>query len=977
MSRGRTALLAAVMLVAGTLLGSAVLADAVGQQAQEQRLSVDVVRPSGTYTAAPSTASIVVDHATATQADPVEVTVTARLDGSRLGTKTTTLTGDTGITLTWDLPPVDGTHTVSVRAAGPNATTVAASEYTVRDPTPTPTPTATPTPTPTPTSAPTPTPTRTASTATTTTVATTSTATTATTRTTVATTTTARTTRTTVATPPPPPPSTTTTVATTASTRTPSTATATPTPTPTPTRTTTRSPTPTSTPTPTPTPTLTATPSDDGGGENGGGDGDEVDGSSTSDAGDDVGGEYSYQDLMRGERLASGEYSPASERDFGQYGFLAWRYDPAGLFKRGSSWLTPGATINSNSLTVRAIRPVADTYEEFEVVVVAWDEATRRVDNKTVRYAANQTVTRKSINLGPDRSGAQIDLQPHFEGRQVTVWIAGYPETRVTFHHKSAKTAKKVEIDTAGDAMRFGAKNFLLPIAVVAILSAIGTSLLMKRVKAGPQRSVWFWVGGGALALGLFASASWVAFANWLYAAPWSLSAFVGLVIGGVILETQREDVVETVLFRMDTEPTRNFRGKIAKTASGAEFTRYLFTKTDDGLAFIPSGFIPLIARAFGGATIVDGNQELKSELDLTSQSDADKLIFVDERDFGESDLLEVDPETLTLDLPESRRGTVYVLASLLVPGLAVWGALAYIFPAAGTAPPINPVGGGLLAALAVFVLVWSAVDDGTAWINAAPKHSEIAYTSTIYLDKQLDDYRTEEELLKELKRKDRQSEDFKEYLRTLNEESIIEDSVSRGDPDRGQSHIQSRVQVIHPDTTEARNGPDTGERPPAPDGHDPDRAASPDEAQRAPASNGDHPPNAGGYPSGFSRGDGDRPDHAADRGDPSPDPSRPGRAAPTRSAGDVDDPLDEFEDVDDAGDRDDTMPSVFGDGTDPEASDPLDPDPDRRDPGVDEDDGPRIEHIEEVVDDEDDGDEDDEDDDSGGFLGGILGGGD
>jgi len=517
------------------------------------------------------------------------------------------------------------------------------------------------------------------------------------------------------------------------------------------------------------------------------------------DAGD--GGNLTIEDLRQGGD-SLGEKAPTSVRMYTSTSSISIRYYPVEpLAQKSWYYLGEEPVLRADDLEIRTIRYGEIDREELTVRVAYWQPEVRevRLENETViqRQVANISRTEtKTIRVGQGYDSANITLRNNFHhAEKVTMCLQrpGAPNclqepgggARWVFDHQSAPQDQSIPFNTAGGLWGWLGINLLIPTVGLTGAAGVLVPMSIRKTGAGPRMGLLFWSIALIIGALVIASGFYFVFSSLLISTPYVAAFLIAGITAIIFLEKYESGVRDVILFRMHTEDSEGPSGDLAKTANAGEFKKKKMVNMPggEGIAVLPKGIRPWIARLFGGATLVHGLQNAASELDLWN-SEGDKLLFVAS---DAEHLIEEDPERLRFrpqffnpprweDLDEDQERSVD-FASIL--GMLVWtvGGGAVAFAITGLAS-VAVVAGGLT----LLVTETHAVD-GVAGIKLAPNHAKKAYATAMYLQHELDQYRTFEEALQAILREKKKSEHFQEYLEGLDTENVIT-AAHEGDTD-------------------------------------------------------------------------------------------------------------------------------------------------------------------------------------------------
>lgn len=504
------------------------------------------------------------------------------------------------------------------------------------------------------------------------------------------------------------------------------------------------------------------------------------------------GGNLSIESLRDGGDQLGGA-APPSVRMLSDTSSISVRHYPVEPFP-AQDWYHLGeqSPVRADELEIRTVRYGSVDNSELTVRLAYWTPETREIklDNSTVatRQVANISRTEtKTIRAPQGYGAANITLRSHFgSAEKVTMCIQrpGSPNclddpgggARYVFDHQSADTSQGVPFETAGGLWEWMGLNIIIP--TLGATGAIGflVPISIRRTGAGPDMGLPFW--GFVLAIGalVILSSAYYLFSSLLVAAPYVVAFLIAGTVGIIFLEKYESGVKDVVLFRMRTKDSETPNGEMAKTATAGEFVKKKMVSMPggEGVAVIPRGIRPWLARLFGGATIVHGLANAGNEMDLFN-SKADKLLFVDS---DADELIDEEPERLTFrpqfktpprwrDISEDAEREWDLVE---ITGMAVWtiGGAAAAFAVTGMAS-VAAVAGGLT----LLVTETEAVN-GRAFVDLAPNHAHKAYATAMYLDHELDQYDSFEKALEALLRERSKTEDFEEYLEDLDTENVV-----------------------------------------------------------------------------------------------------------------------------------------------------------------------------------------------------------
>jgi len=487
--------------------------------------------------------------------------------------------------------------------------------------------------------------------------------------------------------------------------------------------------------------------------------------------------------------------APTSVRVPDEYTSFAIRYRPVKPFAE-QDWYYLGEQdlLRADKLTIRSTRFGTTDEQKYKVRLAYWTPERVQRGNRSVKIANVTGTETKTVTIGPLYDSTNVSLAHHFDDpTRVTMCIQKpgaenclrnpNSSARWVFDHQSSPTDQGIPFSTTGGLWEWMGWNVIFP--TLGLTGAVGflVPLSIRRTGAGPRMGMGFWalvLGAGGLAV---AAGAYFISSSLLITAPPTVAFLVAGIVGIIFLEKYESGVKDVVLFRLNTENSKGPNGEIAKTANGGEFREKKMVQMPggEGVAVLPRGIRPWIARLCGGATLVNGLQDATSEIDLWNSS-ADKLLFVDS---DAEDLIAQEPERLAFrpQIKSPPRWAEDVDDD--VERTTDWGSILQM-------AVVSLVGGGLayaiwqsttlalLGGLAALVVSETEAIMGEAHISLAPAHAAKAYATALYVENELDMYESFEDALDAILREKKRSEDFLEYLGDLDDESIIQAAHER-----------------------------------------------------------------------------------------------------------------------------------------------------------------------------------------------------
>jgi len=484
--------------------------------------------------------------------------------------------------------------------------------------------------------------------------------------------------------------------------------------------------------------------------------------------------------------------------------------------------LANGNLVRTNKLTFRANRMRGAEPANLELVVVYWSEESVQRGNQTVTRARVDAEERKSLTFEGAFDRSTVRLQRSDDTRRVTMWLQN-AETgeRIdgaawTFRHNSVATSASSGIETMGDYLAKAFVEFLVPIAIGAFVAGILVSKAVKRAGVGPQYGFFPWIAALTVGTILFTLFQYGTLADLLVDAPTIAAVYMTALVGIVILESQQENITETLFLRPHLVDVANPRGEDAVDSMLGDATEEKVVKLSGGReAVVRPGLLPFLSRVWGGAAILEPTRPLTTEMQL-AQSDWDQVIFVDP---DADETLDYTPEGWAIAVPSVESWTdvaelvafVTVLAGIV---LLVGMKLSWLWA----------IGAGV----ALLVGFLATPTETSAIVEPASGHERAAFVSMMYLAIEHDDAETIEsarqKLIEERAHQERDVDDALEMQdATLIEEMLGSDVDRRlvdgpSSTDTGSSSATSSSTSAEESEDRDRGGDEIREVTPADD---------------------------------------------------------------------------------------------------------------------------------------------------------------
>jgi len=541
----------------------------------------------------------------------------------------------------------------------------------------------------------------------------------------------------------------------------------------------------------------------------------------------DDGGDWSLGELRNDGKHIS-EMNP-SERPVGGSTTAALLDYPAKPWVEfgGNSYdqVEPSTTVQRNRVMLY-LRSFDTEERDLTVHVVYWREGTREVErNGTVveePEAVDVVHDTQEITVSGRETLAEVDLRAHYnEHTRVTMWIEGNrEEARWTFSHRSSDLMMPLNLQTAGDALMWGALSFLLPSIGGVVLAWPVGKLVEQRMLIGPMKDRRWWAKIGVM--GGFVSVVWFwdGVASLLVSMRWVTGIFTFVLAIGMVLDNQ--DRVDLINFRqlMTSEGVvisdQKDEDEDVDDEDNSPRLPLRATRVDPNIArviehkgayyVVAPGARRALARLVAGAAKIDEDcwDAIENRIEAKTGGSYDEEIPLDARS---EDPLSLEFPKLRISLPDEDDLSVRYVSRL---GLA--GAFAVTLGAVGAqvawdAPTLG------WTALAP-VVAWAVVGGNTpsCQFEPAPVMQQQAETTNTLLSRDYSEAQTNDELRRKLREKDAEAEaeriDEDENRRRTSTDKILE---SRGaDFDRlSESEREAMERARAADREQNGNGDD------------------------------------------------------------------------------------------------------------------------------------------------------------------------
>ena len=412
--------------------------------------------------------------------------------------------------------------------------------------------------------------------------------------------------------------------------------------------------------------------------------------------------------------------------------FGAQRGDPQGQWE----YVPSGGTVQSNAVYLRTVRTDAGT-DELTVNIAYWNAEDVGPENRTVEGVTGLEVERQKVEVSPGMPMIKIPLQRSDNPREVTIWIEESEEdARWRFTHESTSTSESIAISTRGDYLWRVGYEFILPILLGSVVVGGISKRAIGKAGVGPQIGLFWWAVLGFVGLSMLLLYAFDSVSELVANAPSLLAGAVVIAVGVIILELYEGQSRDVLFLRPETIESSSPTGQEAVDANFGDIQEETVVDLPDGTpAVVRSGLRPFLARCFGEAAKLKGDEKIQTRLKLPN-SEWDEIVFV-APDSPEGEPIDYDPEGWTVDLPEVEElsDAVHYLGVV-----AVLGAIAMIL--SGTAGELWALG---FLAITGAVLVLSP-DPGVAEVDAASAHVRQAVCTSMMLSRELSNAQTIDE---------------------------------------------------------------------------------------------------------------------------------------------------------------------------------------------------------------------------------------
>jgi len=525
--------------------------------------------------------------------------------------------------------------------------------------------------------------------------------------------------------------------------------------------------------------------------------------------------------------------APPSARMLGDpvRGSAAFRYTPVSPVDSSKKFVESGQLVETDTLEFYSTA-FGEASGEYQLVLVYWNEDSKRVNGTQVEYAGDQTVQRIDLEVENGYQTQNIELRSHYDStKEVTAWLERDGErvegARWRFQHRSnpLTASPAYPIDTRGDAWRWAGVNFFLP-AIPGILVGRRTAQhVLSRTIVGPQKGgLWWTFVLGFLTLAAVAVGTWQTAAV-LARAPYVAGIFVCLFSFVAFLGFRDQEVEKAEFNQKDLESVTSVSGDETKQARN-EHIELIDIIRRDGNIYAPSpGLRPFFARYWANPAAVDesdlktvnnttGDVSKKYELDPPSDEPLVRQpatlsfqpqLTVDEEPDPVFDADEADNRALSAahQTVNSVAGGLGSLNLAFLGPALIGGAIMYYAVHAWVGVPSLA---GIAACLPAVVAGYSA-KDGAMEIDEAPYHFSEARAVLAYERQKYEEASTFEELQeKVLKSEMGGLEQVQNLIEShwQNQTERFERLHGLGDADKDTDDSESRPRPRRQQSTEA-----------------------------------------------------------------------------------------------------------------------------------------------------------------------------
>ncbi|MFC3476277.1 hypothetical protein [Halobacterium litoreum] len=530
-------------------------------------------------------------------------------------------------------------------------------------------------------------------------------------------------------------------------------------------------------------------------------------------------GQFPIEDLRQGG--AQDPDAPDSARMLGNpvRGSAAWRYTPVSPLKQSTQYLDSGQLLQSDRMEFYSTA-FGDAAGEYTLVLVYWNEESKRVNGTQVTYAADQSVQRITLDVEEGYATQEVELRSHYDSKkQVTAWLERDGEevegARWRFQHRSnpLTASPGYPINSKSDIWRWAAINIFLPGVPGILIGRRAAGHVLDRTIVGPQKGGFWWaiVLAGlllvALAVGTWQTAAVLSRAPYvagLFVAMFSFAAFLGF----------RDQEVERAEFNQkDLETVTSVSGEDSKRARHEDI-QLLDIIRRDGKIYTPApGLRPFFARYWADPAHVDETDlktvnntsgDVSKKYELDPQAD-DPLVRTPARlafepalttDEEPEPVFEPEDDTESLSTPHqvvnSIAGGLGTLNLGFLGPAILGGALVYFGVKAWLGVPSIAALAGIMPA----VVTGYTAHDGSLDIVEAPYHFSEARAILADERAQYDEASTFEQLQKQVAKMD--MDGHERVLDVLeshwqNSSKLLDDMLGVEDPTDGDETSRER----------------------------------------------------------------------------------------------------------------------------------------------------------------------------------------
>jgi hypothetical protein len=472
---------------------------------------------------------------------------------------------------------------------------------------------------------------------------------------------------------------------------------------------------------------------------------------------------YTLEELRQPGRQL--DNAPASVRLAQHPGLLVWmQYVPAGAAtnsqdREAAKFVTPDTTVERNEVMLRAnLVEIPAGARNMTATVVAYHVGTH---NGTKR-PENVTVRQQQVSFSRGFAQVPVDLpQVDGEAKRVTVWLQTKDGATVAtwrFKHRSAATTQAVPpgaTNDLGSLVAWALLNVGLYIGIGALVGVILGVAAVKRAITGPGSAglgtllVWLIPAGLVGGMVYFGIVELFVTQPALFALPSAAAMFIVTVVLSPGSDPEKSLFVRPRYEEVDQSPAG---GEDAADFATAKTETLKLANTDRGKAVIRPGWLPFLARIYGGVAVVENWDEATALVRCPDSAHAAlHILRPTPAEDHEADLIPFDPPTLTASLPDSWPAVAWRAAVVAVLGLVGY----QMYP--GTSVTL-----GVASAGATALLVSLDGKPGSAYIPWGSRHHRRAWATAQKFAEEVDAAdsaeQAEQKRLKQRAREERKS---------------------------------------------------------------------------------------------------------------------------------------------------------------------------------------------------------------------------